>query len=149
MSESESSRADAPLPIVPFLKTEKDGTPYLEQTVCDQCGAIYFRTPLACAKCFSRGSFSTRHAPETGELRAYSIVHRSIPGIDVPFVSAIVDFDGGGVLKGNLQGGDPDPAKIELGGKVRTRFQIAPRKDAAGHEYLMYAFEACQVGENQ
>ena len=35
-------------------------------------------------------------------------------------------------------------AKIELGGSVRTCFRIAPRKDAAGNEYLMYCFETCE-----
>jgi uncharacterized OB-fold protein len=39
-------------------------------------------------------------ASNSGTLYAYSIVHRSFPGIEVPYVSAIVDLDGGGTVEG-------------------------------------------------
>ena len=143
MSESTSEGAAKPLPIVPFLKTAADGTPYLEQSVCGSCKAVYFGAPMACPKCFARDSFTASPAPTKGELRKYSIVHRSFPGTEVPFISAVVAFEGGGVLKGNLMGVDPDPAKIKLGSTVETSFQIAPKKDKDGNEYLMYCFKPC------
>ena len=49
---------------------------------------------------------------ETGVLHSYAIVFRSFPGIDVPYISAIVDLDGGGTIKGNLINIDPDPDNI-------------------------------------
>jgi hypothetical protein len=77
----------------------------------------------------------------TGELYVFSIVYRSFPGIDVPYVSAVVDLDGGGTLKGNLINVDIDPAKIQMGMPVEVVYQTAPRKDAEGNEYLTYYFQ--------
>ncbi len=68
-------------------------------------------------------------------------MHRSFPGIDVPYVSAIVDLEGGGTVKGNLINIDPDPEKVKMGMPVETVFQVAPRKDADGNEYLTYYFQ--------
>ena len=76
-----------------------------------------------------------------GELYVYSIVHRSFPGIQVPYVSAVVDLEGGGTLKGNLIGIDADPAKIRMGMPIEVVYQKAPRKDAEGNEYLTYYFQ--------
>ncbi len=54
---------------------------------------------------------------------------------------AVVDLEGGGTVKGNLIGIDPDPAKIQMGMPVETVFKIAPRKDGEGNEYLTYYFQ--------
>ena len=76
-----------------------------------------------------------------GELYVFSIVHRSFPGIEVPYVSAIVDLEGGGTVKGNLIGVDPDPEKIKPGMPVEVVFKTAPTKDREGNEYLTYYFQ--------
>jgi uncharacterized OB-fold protein len=39
-----------------------------------------------------------------GHVRAFTIVHRAAPGIPTPYVSAIVELDGIGVVKANLTG---------------------------------------------
>jgi len=79
---------------------------------------------------------------DQGELYVYSIVHRSFPGVQVPYVSAIVDLKGGGTVKGNLIGIDPDPAKIKMGMPVKVVFQDAlGRKDRDGNSYLSYFFQ--------
>ena len=77
----------------------------------------------------------------TGTLYVYSIVHRSFPGIEVPYVSAIVDLDGGGTVKGNLIDIDPDPQKISMGMPVEVIYKVAPTKDKEGNEYLAYSFK--------
>ena len=71
----------------------------------------------------------------------YSIVHRSFPGIEVPYVSAIVDLEGGGTVKGNLINVEPEPDQIKMGMPVELVFKKAPRKDAEGNEYLTYYFQ--------
>ena len=72
-------------------------------------------------------------------------MHRSFPGIDVPYVSAIVDLDGGGTVKGNLIGVEPDPAKIPFGMAVEVVYDDAlGRKDADGNAYLAYFFRPVQ-----
>jgi uncharacterized OB-fold protein len=78
----------------------------------------------------------------SGTLYAYSIVHRSFPGIDVPYISAIVDLDGGGTVKGNLINVDPEPEKIEFGMPIEVVYDDAlGRKDGEGNSYLSYFFQ--------
>lgn len=79
---------------------------------------------------------------DTGKLYSYSIVTRSFPGIEVPFISTIVDLDGGGTVKGNLIGIEADPAKIKFDMPVRVVYKDAlGRKDSDGNSYLSYFFE--------
>jgi uncharacterized OB-fold protein len=80
--------------------------------------------------------------PTKGELYAYSIVHRSFPGIEVPYISAVVDLEDGTAIKGNLINVEPDPEKIEFGMPVEVVFDDAlGRKDKDGNSYLSYFFQ--------
>jgi hypothetical protein len=76
-----------------------------------------------------------------GTLYVYSIVHRSFPGIEVPYVSAVVDLEGGGTVKGNLINVEPNPEKIALGMPVEVVFKDAGRKDREGNSYVSYFFQ--------
>ena len=129
------------LPVVPFLKIPDKGDPYLEGTRCKKCSAVFLGSRENCSSCGARGQLETTRLSNRGELYVYSIVHRSFPGIDVPYVSAIVDLEGGGSIKGNLIGIDPEPSKIRMGMPVEVVFKKAPRKDAEGNEYLTYYFQ--------
>jgi len=131
----------AKLPIVPFLKIPDGGDPYLEGHACSDCGAIFLGERVGCAKCGATGTMEAKRLSDRGELYVYSIVFRSFPGIEVPYVSAIVDLEGGGTVKGNLINVDFDPEKISMGMPVEVVYQTAPRKDAEGNEYLMYSFQ--------
>ncbi len=129
------------LPIVPFLKIPETGDPYLEGHKCTQCAAVFLGERSVCSSCSARDALEAVELSNTGELYVFSIVYRSFPGIDVPYVSAIVDLDGGGTLKGNLINVDVDPDKIQMGMPVEVVYQTAPRKDAEGNEYLTYYFQ--------
>ena len=61
--------------------------------------------------------------------------------MEVPYVSAIVDLDGGGTVKGKLVNIEPDPQKVKMGMPVEVIYEIAPTKDAEGNEYLTYYFQ--------
>lgn len=77
-----------------------------------------------------------------GKLYAYSIVHRSFPGIEVPYVSAIVDLEGGGTVKGNLINVEPDPAKLEFDMPVEVVYDDAlGRRDSDGNSYISFFFQ--------
>ncbi len=130
-----------PLPIVPYLKIPGSGDPYLEGHKCRSCSAIFLGERGVCSKCGARGQLEPARLSDRGELYVYSIIHRSFPGVEVPYVSAVVDLEGGGTVKGNLMKIEPDPSKIRLGMPVEVAYQIAPRKDAEGNEYLMYYFQ--------
>ena len=130
------------LPAVGYLKIPENGDPYLEGYKCENCGAIFLGIRSVCSKCFTRDKMSAIRLEETGTLYSFSVVYRSFPGIDVPYVSAIVDLDGGGTVKGNLINIDPDPDKIDFGMKVKLTYKDAlGRKDKEGNSYLSYFFE--------
>ena len=138
---SAEAAAAGPLPVVPFLKIPEKGNPYLEGHKCKKCSAIFLGERSICASCGERDQIAPIKLNNQGELYVYSIVHRSFPGIETPYVSAIVDLDGGGTVKGNLVNIEPDPEKIKLGMPVEVIYQVAPRKDAEGNEYLTYYFQ--------
>ena len=134
--------SDGPLPVVSYLKMPPDGEPYLEGHRCDNCGAVFLGARSHCSKCSARDSMSAIQLSNQGTLYSYSIVHRSFPGIDVPYISAIVDLEGGGTVKGNLIGIEPDPDVLEFGMPVEVVFDDAlGRKDSDGNSYLSYFFK--------
>jgi uncharacterized OB-fold protein len=131
-----------PLPVVPYLKIPEDGEPYLEGHKCGNCGATFLGERTVCSKCGARDQMSAVTLPNKGELYAYSIVHRSFPGIEVPYVSAVVDLEDGTAIKGNLIDVEPDPEKIPFGMPVEVVFDDAlGRKDKDGNSYLSYFFK--------
>ena len=134
-----------PLPAVSYLKIPDEGEPYLEGARCGACGATFLGERDTCAKCGARGQMRPVRLANEGELYSYCIVHRSFPGIDVPYVSAIVDLAGGGTVKGNLINVEPDPQKIPFGMPVEVVYGDAlGRKDADGNAYLAYFFQPVQ-----
>jgi uncharacterized protein len=139
---SEQRVATGPLPVVPFLRIPDHGDPYLEGSVCERCASVFLGARAVCSRCGARNQLKTRPLSNQGTLHAYSIVHRSFPGVVVPYVSAIVDLDGGGSIKGNLINVDPDPKKIPFGMEVEVIFGDAlGRRDAEGNSYLSYFFQ--------
>ncbi len=134
--------SNQPLPVVEYLKIPDQGDPYLEGHKCGACGATFLGERNVCSKCGARDQMATVTLPTTGKLYSYSIVHRSFPGIEVPYVSAIVDLDDGTAIKGNLINVEPDPEKIEFGMPVEVVFDDAlGRKDKEGNSYLSYFFQ--------
>src|SRR4051812_29477663 len=109
------------IPLVEYLKLGSD--PHLEAHECTSCGARFFARQNGCASC-SATEFKPVRIGNEGELRTFTIVAHAAPGIQVPFVSAIVDCDGTSV-RANIVNIDPAPENITLGMKVRlTTFSI-------------------------
>ena len=127
-----------PLPITSLVQIPDSGDPFLQGLKCKSCDAISLKVRAACGKCGGRDTNEPLRLANKGTLHAFSIVYRAFPGITVPFVSAIADLDGGGTIKTNLIGVEPDPEKIQLGMDVDVVFQVVDRKDADGNEYLGY-----------
>lgn len=134
--------SDKPLPVVDYLKIPDDGDPYLEGHKCGNCSAIFLGARKVCSKCGARDAMSTVKLSNKGKLYSYSIVHRSFPGIEVPYVSAIVDLEDGVAIKGNLVDIEPDPEKIKFDMPVEVVYRDAlGRKDRDGNSYLSYFFK--------
>jgi uncharacterized OB-fold protein len=139
---AENGKAGGPLPVVDYLKIPEGGTPYLEGHKCGKCGSVFLGARTVCSKCGAREQMSAVKLSNQGQLYAYSIVHRSFPGIEVPYVSAIVDLDGGGTVKGNLINAGADPKKIPFGMPVEVVYKDAlGRKDKEGNSYISFFFQ--------
>jgi len=134
-------KVEGPLPVVDWLKGAGTDDPYLEGHKCGACGAVFLGERANCSRCGARDQMSAERLSNNGKLYSYSIVHRSFPGIDVPYISAIVDLEGGGTVKGNLINIEPDPANLEFDMSVEVVFDDAlGRKDRDGNSYISYFF---------
>jgi uncharacterized OB-fold protein len=125
------------VPYVSYLSLSDD--PHLVANECESCGALFFDRRNACANC-GRCAFRPRRLANSGALRAFTIVHRASPGVAVPYVSGIVDLDGGGVVKANIVGTDPGPDSVTLGMKVRlTTFPVGT--DSEGTQAVGFGYQ--------
>ncbi|MDC1488318.1 OB-fold domain-containing protein [Gammaproteobacteria bacterium] len=135
-----SNKDDNVLLATNYIRQE-NGEYFLSGLKCKGCNSIFLEDRSSCGKCFARDCFVELKLANTGKLYSYSIVHRSFPGVDVPYVSAIVDLDGGGTVKGNLVDVDLDPQNISFDMKVKIIFKDAlGRKDKDGNSYISFFF---------
>jgi uncharacterized OB-fold protein len=131
-----TATASRRIPVVDYLVIE--GEPHLVANACRGCGALYFDRRNACARC-GKLEFDRQPLATTGVLRSFTVIHRAAPNIAVPYVSSVVELDGGGVVKANLLDAGTDPEKIELGMKVRlTTFPCGT--DEEGTEAVAFGF---------
>jgi len=130
-------------PIVPYLRLPQTPSdrPYLWGSRCRSCGAAYLGPRLACAKCFAVDDLEEIRFSDQGILRTFSIVHQSLPGVEVPFVAAIIDLPEGAAVRANLGGIEPDPDKLVplLGTKVEMYAEKA-RVDKEGNDVIVYKY---------
>lgn len=120
-------------PIIEFLHlpTTPGEKAYLAGSRCQACGATYLGGDrVGCSKCTSTEPLQEVQLSDRGSLYVYSIVHQSVPGVPVPYVSAIVDLPEGVSVRCNLIDIEPDPAKIQFGMPVEmvTR-KVRERKE--------------------
>jgi uncharacterized OB-fold protein len=126
------------VPIVGYLVLD-DGPAHLAAWEAVDSGALYFDRRNADAK--GGGiEFRRRNLGSTGKVRSFTIVHRAVPGVPTPYVSAIVDLDGGGVVKTNLLNIAPDPEVVQLGMPVKLTTFVAGTDDD-GTEAVAFGFE--------
>ena len=127
----------ARVPIVEYLVLD-EGDPHLVANECTGCGARFFDRRNACASCFGTEFTPVRIAGE-GELRTFTIVAFAAPGVDVPFVSGVIDCDGTSV-RGNLRNVEPDADHVRTGMQVRlTTYSLGT--DDRGTEAIGFAYE--------
>ena len=132
-----AAMASARVPLVDYLQLEPE--PHLVAQECRNCGARFFDRRNACARC-GRTDFGTARVDNSGELRAFTIVHRAAPGIPVPFVSAIVRTGDGTWVRSNVVNCDPTPEALMLGMRVRlTTYPVGADDD--GTEAVAFGYE--------
>lgn len=124
------------IPLVDYLVLGDQ--PHLTAHECASCGARYFDRRNACANC-SGTEFTGVDIATDGEVKAFTIVTFAAPGVKVPFVSSIVDFDGTSA-RGNIINVEPDPEHISLGMKVKLA-TYSLGTDDNGVEAIGFGFE--------
>lgn len=127
-------------PVVPYTIIDENGAPYLLGSRCKVCGAVHLGHFDNCPKCAAIDQLEEIRLAESGRLYNYTIVYRSLPGVTVPFISAVVDLDGGGTVRGNLLDVEPDPAKIAFGMPVKVVFRSAADAVSDGEGYISHFF---------
>lgn len=124
------------IPFVEYLKLEP--APHLVANECTSCGARFFDRRNACAGCFNT-EFTSVDIPTEGVVRSFSIITFAAPGVDVPFVAAVIDC-GGTSVRANIINCPPDPEHVSLGMSVRLATTVVGI-DSAGVEAVNYGFE--------
>jgi uncharacterized OB-fold protein len=126
----------ASVSVVSYL--ELDGSLHLVAQECAGCGALHLDRRERCGHCGCI-RLSARPLASAGTIRTFTVVHRSVPGVEVPFTSVVVDLEGGGTVRGTLVDPLPDPSVIAAGDKVRL-VERRVGADADGTEAVAYAF---------
>ena len=124
------------IPFVEYLRLEP--TPHLVANECTSCGARYFDRRNACAACFAT-DFTPVDIPTEGVVRSFSIITFAAPGVEVPFVAAVIDC-GGTSVRANIINCPPDPEHVSLGMNVRLATTVVGT-DSAAVEAVNYGFE--------
>ncbi len=127
-------------PLVPYTAIDETGIPYLVGSRCGACGATHLGYYENCPKCAARGETREVRLADHGTLYNYTIIYRSLPGVSVPFISATVDLDGGGTVRGNLIEIEPDPTKVQFGMPVKVVFRSAATAVENGAGYIAHFF---------
>lgn len=128
------------LPAISVIRIDDDGAAYVAGSRCTNCGQTFPGDRMACASCARRDAIESVHLGTKGKLYNYTIVHRSYPGVKVPFVSAIIDLDDGGSLRGTLLDVDPDPAMLPRDMPVDMVFRDTGQSSPDGKSFVSYYF---------
>jgi uncharacterized protein len=124
------------IPLVDYLVLGDQ--PHLEANECTNCGARFFDRRNACAGCFGT-DFRTVAIGTEGSLRTFTIVAFAAPGVQVPFVSGVVDCDGTSV-RTNIINVEPDPEHVHTGMKVKLA-TYSLGTDENGTEAIGFGYE--------
>jgi len=120
---------------VDYLVLEPE--PHLRAHECASCKARFFDRRNACASCFGT-AFTDVNVPTAGTLSTFTIVSFAPPGVEAPFVAAIVDC-GGTSVPGKLLNVPPAPEHVTLGMPLRLA-TYSLGADAGGVEAIGYGF---------
>ncbi len=139
-----SEALSQPIAAVPYVVIEADGDHHLVGSRCEHCGATLLGMRVACAACGANDITHIRLA-DTGRIRTYSIINRSYPGVPVPFIAAVVNIDGGGVVRGTLHGAIPADPIAEVGRPVRICIDDTGQRDPSGRPFYSHIFRPVEV----
>lgn len=134
-----------PIAAVPYVVIDRDGDHHLVGSRCAQCGATLLGRRVACAACGANDGIAHIRLADTGRVRTCTVVNRSYPGVPVPFIAAVIDIDGGGVIRGTLRGAIPADPVGEVGRPVRIAIEDSGQRDACGRAFYAQVFHPAEA----
>lgn len=134
-------------PILPFIKIPEnypDEPAYIWGSKCASCGTKFLGERIACGKCGATGPFEEMKFSDEGEIYVFSVVHQSVPGVEAPYVAAIIDLDDGVSVRANVYGLDPTkPDPSWFGKRVKMQAEkVATDRD--GNDVIAAKFKLAE-----
>ena len=126
-------------PALPHLVLGEHGMHRLTGMRCQACGMVVEGQRLACPACGERERVELIALGTGGSVHTSTLIHRSYPGVEVPFYAVVVDLDGGGSVRGTLRGVDPSE-HMPAGLRVEMRFGDSGQRDGQGRALIAYHF---------
>jgi uncharacterized OB-fold protein len=140
----EATAAPTKKPLLPFIKvTEKfpEEPAYVWGSKCKSCGAQFLGERTACGKCGATDGFEEVRFSDEGEIYVFSVVHQSAPGIETPYVGAIVDLKDGPSVRANVIGLDPENPSVDWFGKKVKMVAEKVATDRDGNEVIAAKYQ--------
>lgn len=134
-------------PILPFIKIPDkfpDEPAYLWGSKCTACGTQFLGERLACGKCGSTGPFEEVKFSDEGEIYVFSVVHQSVPGVEAPYVAAIIDLKDGPSVRANVTGLDPLKPDTSWFGKKVKMYAEKVATDREGNDVIAAKFKLAE-----
>ena len=139
MTQQETEVEKKARPLVPFLRIPDnypEEQPYLWGSKCTSCGTVYLGSRLACAKCYATGPFQEVRLSDEGEIYSFSVVHQTAPGLEAPYIAAIIDLPEGVAVRANVYGLDANNPNPQWFGKKVKMFVEKIRVDREGNDVI-------------
>jgi uncharacterized OB-fold protein len=140
-----SDQLAEPIAATPYVVIDREGGHHLLGSRCGQCGATLLGRRVACAACGANDSIAHIRLGDTGRVRTCTVINRSYPGVAVPFIAAVIDIDGGGVVRGTLRGEIPTDPVAEVGRPVRISIEDSGQRDAQGRAFFSQVFRPMET----
>lgn len=134
------NESSLPRAATPYLQFDEQGEPFLRGARCKHCDEVFLGDREHCANCCAQSCMSRVSLSTSGRLYNYTVVHRSYPGVEVPFISAIVDLDDGCSVKGNLLEIEPSSEVLAFDMPVKVVFRGAELAKPEGEGFLSHFF---------
>ena len=131
-------------PIVQFLRIPEnypDEPAYLWGMQCGSCSAKFLGSRVACGKCGETDKLSEVKFGDEGEIYVFSVVHQTVPGLEVPYIGAIVDLDDGVSIRANVYGLDAEKPDASWFGKRVKMFTEVTAQDREGNDVVAAKFK--------
>jgi uncharacterized OB-fold protein len=133
-----------PIAAVPYVVIAGNDH-YLVGSRCGHCSATMLGQRMACAACGENNRIAPIRLADTGRIRTCSVISRSYPGVPVPFIAAVVEIDGGGVLRGTLHGPIPADPVAQVGQRVRICIEDTGQRHPSGRPFYAHSFRPVET----